>query len=138
MQSAPIPAAGSNPILRYRRCGGIVSPGGGVDNASAFSGGTEGSNLPSSSGESVANRFLPRGEPNHFGSLPTAQTVRFDKPLDRGLTQPDRLCWCRYLAPQIEKPIGGEVVSELEHLRVVAPELLTHTAGQTSAFLLVE
>src|SRR6266404_6348863 len=34
------------------------------------------------------------------------------------------------------KPIGGEFVSELEHLRVIAPELLTHAAGQTSAFLL--
>src|SRR5882672_7672350 len=40
------------------------------------------------------------------------------------------------VAPQIEKPIRGEVVSELEHLRVIAPELLTHAAGQTSAFLL--
>jgi hypothetical protein len=38
--------------------------------------------------------------------------------------------------PQIEKPIGGEVVSELEHLRVIAPELLTHAPGQTIAFLL--
>jgi hypothetical protein len=43
---------------------------------------------------------------------------------------------CRCLVPQIEKPIGGEVVSEFEHLRVIAPELLTHAAGQTSAFLL--
>jgi hypothetical protein len=43
----------------------------------------------------------------------------------------------RSLAPQIEKPIRGEVVSELEHLRVIAPELLTHAAGQTSAFLLL-
>src|SRR6266851_9748085 len=46
-----------------------------------------------------------------------------------GLTQPDRLRRCRCLAPQIEKPIRGEVVSELEHLRVIAPELLTHPAG---------
>src|ERR1700737_3487451 len=42
----------------------------------------------------------------------------------------------RCLVPQIEKPIRGEVVSELEHLRVIAPELLTHAAGQQSAFLL--
>jgi len=35
-----------------------------------------------------------------------------------------------------EKPIGGEVVSELENLRVIAPELLTHAAGQTSSLLL--
>ena len=40
------------------------------------------------------------------------------------------------MAPQIEKPVGGEVVRELEHLRVIAPELLTHAAGQTGAFLL--
>src|SRR5947208_11372220 len=31
---------------------------------------------------------------------------------------------------------AAEVVSELEHLRVIAPQLLTHPAGQTSAFLL--
>src|SRR5712664_1503128 len=60
----------------------------------------------------------------------------FDKPLDGGLTQPDRLRRCRCLVPQIEKPICGEVVSELEHLRVIAPELLTHAAGQPSAPLL--
>src|SRR6202022_4803891 len=58
------------------------------------------------------------------------------KPLDGGLTQPGRLRRGRCLAPQIEKPIRGEVVSELEHLRVIAPELLTHAAGQTTAFLL--
>ena len=71
-----------------------------------------------------------------LGSLPTAQAVRFDKPLDGGLTQPDRLRRCRCVAPQIEKPIRSEVVRELEHLRVIAPQLLTHPAGQTSAFLL--
>src|SRR6266446_971838 len=75
-------------------------------------------------------------DPQNLGSLPTAQAVRFDKPLDGGLTQPDRLRRCRCLVPQIEKPIGGEVVRELEHLRVIAPELLTHPAGQTSALLL--
>src|SRR5258707_12774659 len=72
----------------------------------------------------------------NLGSRPTAQAVRFDKPLDGGLTQPDRLRRCRCLVPQIEKPICGEVVSELEHLRVIAPELLTHAAGQTSASFL--
>jgi hypothetical protein len=72
----------------------------------------------------------------NLGGLPTAQAVRFDKPLDGGPTQPDRLRRGRRLAPQIEKPIGGEVVRELDHLRVIAPELLTHAAGQTSAFLL--
>src|ERR1700730_17603137 len=40
-----------------------------------------------------------------LGGLPTAEAVRFDKPLDGGLTQPDRLRRCRCLAPQIEKPI---------------------------------
>src|ERR1700674_3413923 len=65
--------------------------------------------------------------------LPPAQAVRFDKPLDGGLTQPGCLRRCRCLVPQIEKPIRGEVVSELEHLGVIAPELLTHAAGQTSA-----
>src|SRR6266436_5408762 len=73
---------------------------------------------------------------SNLGSLPTAQAVRFDKPFDGGLTQPDRLRRCRCLVPQIEKPIGGEVVSELDHLGVIAPQLLTHAAGQTSAFLL--
>ena len=72
----------------------------------------------------------------NLGSRPTAQAVRFDKPLDGGLTQPGCLRRGRCLVPQIEKPIRGEVVSELEHLRVIAPELLTHAAGQTSAFLL--
>jgi hypothetical protein len=48
----------------------------------------------------------------------------------------DSLRWCRCLVPQIEKPIRGEVVSQLEHLRVIAPEMLTHAAGQTSALLL--
>src|SRR6266404_5850878 len=70
------------------------------------------------------------------GAGQRAQAVRFDKPLDGGLTQPGRLRRGRRLVPQIEKPIRGEVVSELEHLRVIAPELLTHAAGQTSAFLL--
>src|SRR5438034_7586654 len=60
-------------------------------------------------------------EAQNLGSRPTTQAVRFDKPLDGGLTQPDRLRRCRCLAPQIEKPIRGEVVSELEHLRVIAP-----------------
>src|ERR1700732_484675 len=52
------------------------------------------------------------------------------------VTQPGRLRRGRCLVPQIEKPIRGEVVSELEHLRVIAPELLTHPAGQARAFLL--
>jgi hypothetical protein len=62
--------------------------------------------------------------------------VFFDKPLDGGRTQPDRPRRCRCLAPQIEKPIRREVVRKLEHLRVIAPELLTQAAGQTTAFLL--
>src|SRR5438128_6990395 len=72
----------------------------------------------------------------NFGSLPAAQAVRFDKPLDGGLTQPDRLRRGRCQVPQIKKPIRGEVVSELDHLRVIAPQLLTHAAGQTRALLL--
>src|SRR6202158_3331638 len=92
--------------------------------------------LAASTTPGATDKRLLFQDAQNLGSRPTAQAVRFDKPLDGGLTQPDRFRRCRCLAPQIEKPIRGEVVSELEHLRVIAPQLLTHAAGQTRAFLL--
>src|SRR5882724_9380923 len=70
------------------------------------------------------------------GACQRLRRCALTNPLDGGLTQPGRLRRGRCLVPQIEKPVGGEVVSELEHLRVIAPELLTHAAGQTSALVL--
>ncbi len=72
----------------------------------------------------------------HLGGLPTANAVRFENPLDRRLAQPGRLRRARRLVPQIEKPLGRQVVGELQHLRVIAPQLLAHTVGQTAAFAL--
>src|ERR1700730_17115587 len=82
---------------------------------------------PHSEDCALASKSAAAFADSNVSAVPLA--IRSSRPLPA-------LARCRCLAPQIEKPIGGEVVSELEHLRVIAPELLTHAAGQTSAFLL--
>ena len=38
--------------------------------------------------------------------------------------------------PQLQDPLGGDVVGEFEQLRIVTPQLLTHTIAQAYALLL--
>jgi hypothetical protein len=71
----------------------------------------------------------------HCCGLPTANAVRLEDPLDRALAQPGCLCRCRRSTPQIEQPFGGKIIGAGEHLRVIAPQLLVHALGQTTALL---
>jgi len=38
--------------------------------------------------------------------------------------------------PKLEKPSRSEVVGELQHLRVIPPELMMHAVGQPNSFFL--
>src|SRR5262249_6412141 len=41
---------------------------------------------------------------------------------------------CR--GPQLEEPIGGEIITDRERLRIIPPELLAHSVGEPVSLLL--
>ena len=69
-----------------------------------------------------------------LGRLDAANAMGFQQARDAALAQAGSLGGCRRQCPQIEEPIGGEIVTEFERLRIVAPELLADAVGEPVAF----
>src|SRR5215470_55421 len=59
-----------------------------------------------------------------------------EQPLDRGHAQPCGFCRCGRPEPKLEKPSGGKIISKLQHLGVIPPELLMEAIAQPNPLLL--
>ena len=64
------------------------------------------------------------------------RAMGFQQARDAAFAQAGNLGGCRRQRPQIEEPIDGEIVTEFERLRIIAPGLLADAVGQPVAFLL--
>ena len=76
-----------------------------------------------------------------FAALARPQTapIRFGgaSPLPlREFAQAGGLGGRRRQSPEVEEPVGGEIVAEFEGLRIIAPELLADAVGEPVAVLL--
>src|SRR5208337_3800195 len=60
--------------------------------------------------------------------------VTLEQALNRGFVHALGLVGGWSQTPQVEEPIGGDVVGEFEKLRIVAPEQLTDSIGKAVAF----
>lgn len=71
-----------------------------------------------------------------LGRLDAANAMGFQQARDTAFARAGSLGGCRRQCPQIEEPLGGEIVTEFERLRIIAPELLADAVGEPVAFLL--
>ena len=71
----------------------------------------------------------------HGGGVDPADAVCLEDLGDGCLAAAARRLGRRYLVPEGEEAVGGDVVAEVEGLRVVAPELLADAVGQAHALL---
>ncbi len=69
--------------------------------------------------------------------IETTDALAFEQLRDGGRTDACRLSGTWHQGPELQKPVGGNVVGEFEHhLRVIAPELGTDAIAQTYPLLL--
>src|ERR1700747_1510682 len=71
-----------------------------------------------------------------LGGRASPNAVRLEKPLDRALAHLGGLPRGPPLAPQVQETIGGKIVAQLERLRIITPELLSHPVAEAIALLL--
>jgi hypothetical protein len=69
-------------------------------------------------------------------SVDAPDAIPLEQPLNAGLAELFGLCWCRRQGPDIEKPVGSYIIGELEHLRIIAPELVVQAIAEPHPFLL--
>src|SRR5215831_3220662 len=74
------------------------------------------------------HQHLGRGDPPDAMSLPNA--------LDGAFPQTTGCGRGRRRGPQLEKPVGSEIVADRERLRVIPPELFADAVGEPVALLL--
>src|SRR6516165_3869400 len=67
-----------------------------------------------------------------MGRVETTYAVVLEYPCDGLLTHIGSLLWCRYCLEQIEKPVRTDVVGKLQHLWIIAPELVPEAIGETA------
>jgi hypothetical protein len=63
-------------------------------------------------------------------------TIPLEQLLNGHLAEAFRLAGYRRHRPEIEKPISGDIISELEHLGIIPPELVMHAITEPHPFLL--
>jgi len=81
------------------------------------------------------NERLLAQDAQDLGRLEAANAMGFQQAHDAAFAQADGLGGCRRQYPQIEEPIGGEIVTQFERLRIIAPELLADAVGKPVALL---
>jgi hypothetical protein len=79
--------------------------------------------------------FLSQDAKDRRGVQP-ADPVRVQQPLDRFLPQPDCIGRRRSQTPQCDPPRSGGIAAEVEHLRIIAPELFAQPVAEPVALLL--
>ena len=72
----------------------------------------------------------------HARGLEPADAALAEQPGDGRPVQARGLGRGRCHGPELQDPLGGKVIGELEQLRVVAPQLLADAVGQAHALLL--
>jgi hypothetical protein len=69
-------------------------------------------------------------------SIYAADAMLLEQLINGWLAQLCGFGWCRSPEPKIKKPSGGDIISELQHLGVIPPELLMEAIAQPNPFLL--
>jgi hypothetical protein len=72
----------------------------------------------------------------HMGCVETTNAVLLQHASNGRLAHTGGLLRCRRRLPQIEDPIVGQVVGELQHLGIVAPKLIPQPIGVAATFYL--
>src|SRR5262249_50368652 len=73
---------------------------------------------------------------DHMGRVETAYAMALENASNRCLTHPRSLLGCRRGFPEIQEPIGTQVVGKVKHLGIVAPELIPQPVGEPDALCL--
>src|SRR5262249_25169399 len=71
--------------------------------------------------------------PQDMGRIETPDAVVLEYPGDRLLSHTGSLLGRRHGLEQIEEPVRTNIVGEFQHLRIIAPELMFQTIGETDA-----
>src|SRR6266404_8273151 len=66
----------------------------------------------------------------HVRGIEPANAMVLEDAGDRLLAHPRRLCRRRHLLPQVEEPLGCDILGKLAGLRVIPPQLLADPVGQ--------
>src|SRR5262249_35692045 len=84
---------------------------------------------------SYTQRRLPQLT-DHMGCVETAYSMALENASNRCLAHARSLLGCWRGFPEIQEPIGTQVVGKVKHLGIVAPELIPQPVGEPDALYL--